>query len=81
MDLLQRRRISFMGGSGLQRGRACSAGVFIEGVRRLGVISNGVKRCDKRDSIAGEGFSSEPYVYESSFCKLVRIELNRVDER
>ena len=55
-----------MGGKGLRRGKAVSAGVFIEGVRRLGVINNGVNRCDKRDSIAGDGFSREPYVYESS---------------
>jgi len=55
-----------------------SGGVCIDGVRRLGVISSGVKRCEMRDSMAGDELSSEPTVCVSSLCTLVRIELSLV---
>ena len=82
LDLDQRLRISFMGGRGLRlRVRAaCSGGVYIDGVRRLGVINRGVNKWEMRDSMVGEEFSSEPAVYESSLTRLVRIELNLVEE-
>ena len=82
MDLDQRRRISFIGGRGLRRrwgAIACSGGVCIDGVSRLGVISKGVKRCDKRDSKAGDEFSTDPAVwYVSSLTSDVRNELSLV---
>ena len=57
-DLDQRRRISLEGGKGLRlRRTAISGGVYIDGVKMLGVMSMGVNRCETRDSMAGEEFS------------------------
>ena len=81
LDFDHRRRISFEGGRGLRRRTATSGGVYIDGVKMLGVMRMGVKRCETRDSMAGEEFSSETTVYElveSSRCMLVRNELKRV---
>ena len=50
------------------------------GVSRLGVMSKGVNKCDNLDSMAGDEFSTEPAVYESSLCSEVRSELKRVVE-
>ena len=59
---------------------AISGGVCIEGVKMLGVMSMGVKRCETRDSMAGDEFSrlTTVYEFESSRCMLVRNELSRV---
>ena len=82
-DLDQRRRISLEGGSGFRlRLTVISGGVCIDGVKMLGVMRMGVKRCETRDSIAGEEFSklTTVYEFESSRCMLVRNELNLVVE-
>ena len=61
---------------------AISGGVCIDGVRMLGVMRIGVKRCETRDSMAGELFSrlTTVYEFESSRCILVRNELSLVVE-
>lgn len=82
-DLDHLRLISFDGGSGFRlRLTTISGGVYIDGVKMLGVINMGVKRCETRDSMAGDEFSRLTTVYEleSSLCILVRNELNRVVE-
>lgn len=58
LDFDHLRRISLDGGSGLRRRLiAISGGVYIDGVKMLGVMRMGVKRWETRDSMAGEEFS------------------------